>query len=218
MTHERYDYKNVRKTAAFVVAFFALWTSAWMLHEFLALSESNNLNLLYWALAKIVVWMGFPYLYVNGIVRPVSAVGFIGLHQAYRGLAAGAIAAIVWVGVAFSVDGRPALHFVPTLTLLWVITGTPIAEEFTFRGVVLPGLHNGGLGFWKANLVTSILFLLVHCVGWWFQGALRTNLNPQLVGAIVLVSLAAGWLRHKTDSLYSGIVLHAVNNLYASLR
>jgi membrane protease YdiL (CAAX protease family) len=155
---------------------------------------------------------------VKSVVRPVSTVGFLGLHNAYRGVAAGVIAGIVWAGAAFSVDGRPALHFVPTLTLLWVIAGTPIAEEFTFRGVVLPGLHNGGIGFWKANLLTSLLFLLVHCVGWCFQGTLTANLNPMLVGGILLVSLVAGWLRHRTDSLYSGMVLHAVNNLYSSLR
>jgi membrane protease YdiL (CAAX protease family) len=57
----------------------------------------------------------------------------------------------------------------------------------------------------------------MHCLGWAFQGVLQNNLFSISAISILLVSLIAGWLRHKSDSLYSSIIFHSVNNFFASI-
>mgnify|MGYP001072849981 CR=1 FL=1 len=211
-----------RKTVLFVVSFFLLWTLAWLLHNLLAntiwpsLTLSHNQALIYWAIMKILVWILFPAIYVRSVFRPESSKQFLRLGNAKRGVAVGLIAGLVWIGLSYLLQGRDSFHLAASATVLWTITGTPIAEEFTFRGVILSGLQKAGIRFWPANVITSVIFVLIHCLGWAFQGALTANLNPMLVGSILLLSLTAGWLRQRSNSLYSSVILHAMNNLYSA--
>lgn len=213
-----------RKTVLFVVSFFLLWTLAWLFHNLLAqtiwpsLSLSHNQALIYWAIMKILIWIVFPAIYARKVIKPESSQQFLRLGNAKRGVAFGLVAGLVWIGLSYLLQGKDTFHLAASATVLWTITGTPIAEEFTFRGVILSGLQKAGMKFWPANAITSIIFVLIHCLGWAFQGALTTNLNPVLVGSILLVSLTAGWLCHKSNSLYSSVVLHSVNNLYSAIR
>jgi uncharacterized protein len=211
------------KTHLFILSFFSLWTLAWVIHNFLAssflpaLKTTPNVDLLYWAIAKILVWVVFPYYYVQQVLRAANPKHFLGLQNVKTGILFGLLASLIWVTCSFLLNPG-ALSFSFSLTWLWVFTGTPICEEFTFRGVILPCLQQNGTKFWLANLATSALFVLIHCVGWSFQGVLTTNLLSITAVSIFVFSLAAGWLRYKTASLSGSIVLHALNNLFASLR
>ena len=215
--------RRYRKIILFVVLFFLLWTVAWLVHILLAntvlptLKSSNNYDLLFWAAMKIIVWIVFPFYYVRKILRPAGEREFIGLQNVKKGILYGVAAGLVWVAVSYVFHGQSVFDFTFSFTLLWLITGTPIAEEFTFRGVILPGLQEPGMRFWPANIITSILFFLIHCLGWAFQGALSVNLVPLTAGSILLLSLVCGWLRYRSNSLYSSMILHSINNLLAAI-
>lgn len=219
---------SVAKIILFIAVFFALWTGAWLVHDTLAdtiwptLGSSSIQNLLYWAVMKVLVWIVYPVFYVIRYVRPQNRFKFLGLQNLKRGAVYGLTLAFIWVAVSYLIRylqaGSVTFSLGTSLTFFWVITGTPISEEFTFRGVILPGLQKYGVTFWPANIITSILFLLIHCLGWSFQGTLATNLVPISIGSIILLSLATGWLRYKSCSLYSSIILHSVNNFYSSLK
>jgi len=217
-------FAKYKKTSVFVALFFLVWTLAWLIHNFLAstiwlsLDTSDNQNLLYWAIIKVIVWVIFPIIYIKRVSPSESIKKFIGLQNAKKGILYGLGASIIWIILSYFFQGQPSPDFVFSLTFLWVITGTPVSEEFTFRGIILPGLQKTGMAFWPANIITSVIFIFIHCLGWAFQGVLVTNLFSVTAGSILLLSLVAGWLRNKSDSLYSNIILHSLNNLFSALK
>lgn len=79
---------------------------------------------------------------------------------------------------------------------------TPIGEEFLFRGVLFNLLTRYGV--WFAAILSSVLFALSHGI----------NLATPVA---VIVGLAAAWLMHRTESVWPGVVVHAVNNASSSI-
>ncbi|MFA6391678.1 MAG: type II CAAX endopeptidase family protein [Patescibacteria group bacterium] len=218
---------KLKQILLFVISFFLLWTGAWILHNLLtetiwqALEDSENHNMLYWAVMKTCIWIIFPFFYAKQIFKLHVIKKFFGIQNLKKGIIFGVIASIIWIISSYFVESMKAsqviFSFATSFTFFWVITGTPIAEEFTFRGVIQPALQKSGISFWYVNIITSIVFLLMHCLGWAFQGVLQNNLFSISAISILLVSLIAGWLRHKSDSLYSSIIFHSVNNFFASI-
>jgi CAAX protease family protein len=213
-----------KATVVFIILFFGLWTTAWLIHNLLAqtvwpaLGGSNNYNLVYWALLKTFVWIVSPVFYAKKVMRVNNLKTFLAVENAGRGIVYGLVAGAIWIVASYVFQGHFRFHIVFSFTLLWLLTGTPISEEFTFRGIILPGLQQGGMAFWPANTITALLFLLVHFAGWTFQGVFMNHASILIMGSIVLLGLAAGWLRSRSNSLYSSVLLHSINNLYASIR
>lgn len=86
-------------------------------------------------------------------------------------------------------------------TFLLIVVIAPITEEFIFRGVLFSGFSKfGGKTF--AIVVTALLFSLLH-------GNFIQAIPAFIVGLIL------GYLRAKTGSAKSSIILHAINNGYA---
>ncbi|MBN1915497.1 CPBP family intramembrane metalloprotease [Candidatus Dojkabacteria bacterium] len=167
---------------------------------------------------KIIVWVVFPIIYIKKNSPFENIKKFIGLQNAKRGILYGLYVSIAWITLSYFFQGPPKLNLVFSLTLLWVIAGTPISEEFSFRGIILPGLQKAGMAFWPANIITSVIFICIHCLGWAFQGVLATSLFSVTSCSILLFSLVAGWLRYKSDSLYGSVILHSLNNLFSALK
>jgi membrane protease YdiL (CAAX protease family) len=95
-------------------------------------------------------------------------------------------------------------HVYGTLTLIIVAAGAvPLGEEFLFRGVLLDGLQRH-ISFRWANVIQAVLFALAHE-------------NLRMAPFLFTMGMLAGYLRRKTGSLTTGVVVHAVNNLVASL-
>jgi membrane protease YdiL (CAAX protease family) len=99
---------------------------------------------------------------------------------------------------------RPQRSVMPevsrVLSVITVIIGAPLCEEFLFRGILLQRWAtkwNFAIGL----LLTSALFGILH-------------LN--FIGA-GLLGLIAGVLYHQTKTLWAPIALHAINNTIASL-
>jgi len=87
----------------------------------------------------------------------------------------------------------------------------PLVEETVFRGFVFAGLRNK-LKFVWAALATSALFASAH---------LQIGNGQPLLWVAALdtftLSLVLCYLREKTDSLWPGILLHALKNGIAFL-
>ncbi len=117
--------------------------------------------------------------------------------------------------IAQSILGRSGLYmdtidagltgdvFRNILMMLLIVVVAPITEEFIFRGVLFYGFNrHGGPVF--AMVASSLLFALLH--GNFIQ-AIPT----------FMVGLVLSYLRYKTGSIKSSVVLHAINNSYAYL-
>ncbi len=73
-----------------------------------------------------------------------------------------------------------------------------MAEEVTFRGVVLAGLRRSG-SRWIAVVGSALVFGLFH-------------INPYHVVAASVVGLLLGWVALESGSIVPGMLIHLVNN------
>jgi membrane protease YdiL (CAAX protease family) len=89
------------------------------------------------------------------------------------------------------------------------------SEEILFRGFILKKLQEN-TNFSKANIIQSILFVLIHCVGWIQLGQFVFPSIVQNCGFIFIVAIIMGYIYKKTDSLWSCILVHSFLN-FASL-
>ena len=91
-------------------------------------------------------------------------------------------------------------------------------EESIFRGLMLPQLMRR-FRFWQANVLQAFLFGLAHLV-WplmtWLGG--QSTAEEALAGAASLLIFTAvgglvfGYLYYRTDSLWTGIFAHLIDN------
>jgi membrane protease YdiL (CAAX protease family) len=92
------------------------------------------------------------------------------------------------------------------LTFVSLVVLPPIVEEFVFRGFLYTGLRNRMQPI-VATLVTSVLFASAHLQ----FGSGKPLLWVAAIDTFTL-SLVLCYLREKNNSLWPGIVLHALKN------
>ena len=93
-----------------------------------------------------------------------------------------------------------------------------IMEEGIFRGVLLPNLMRR-FKFWQANILQAFLFGLAHLV-WpfsdWISGRATTGEAIAEAGLLIVFAtlggLVFGYLYYRTDSLWTAIFAHFVDN------
>ena len=91
----------------------------------------------------------------------------------------------------------------------WVVLAYPLLEELAFRGALQPWLlrytsaRRQVAGISMANVVTSVVFAAAHL----FQHA------PAWAAAVLIPSLAFGYVRDRFDAVAPAIVLHVFYNL-----
>ena len=135
------------------------------------------------------------------------------LHQRAAGLAVAAVVAIYVLEAIVSViplpespgkeQGLTPTHWEPAhagafaanIVLFAVVA--PIVEELTFRGLGQSLL--AFLGQWPSILLVGLAFGLAH-------GLVEALL------VLVPFGIALAWLRNRTDSVYPGMVVHALFN------
>lgn len=204
-----------------VVLFVLLWVGAWLVHNSLGvfgvhLVTGSVADTVYWITAKFLVWVVFPFLF---FAQPLGRqLAFIGLRakDIRRGLVYGATASLLWLALSALRFFLTHQHFAFTTTVFiafHTVILTPIFEEIMFRGYIQSALATLKTHFLLANLITTLLFLVPHCIGWSFQGVLPARLTIGEIGAIALVSLVLGFVRYASNSLAGNILLHSVNNL-----
>jgi membrane protease YdiL (CAAX protease family) len=96
---------------------------------------------------------------------------------------------------------RAREHNLPgVIASLFVIAGlVPIAEEILFRGVIQTYLVQRW-GAFAGIVASSLWFALVH-------------IDIALFAPLFAIGLALGYLRHRFQSLWGAVLLHAMNNL-----
>ncbi|MBI2922129.1 MAG: CPBP family intramembrane metalloprotease [Planctomycetes bacterium] len=92
----------------------------------------------------------------------------------------------------------PALRI---LAIVAVTVAAPVAEEILFRGVLFRGLRFRW-GFVPAMVVSAAVFSLAH-------------LDLDHAGAIFMLGLVLAFVTAESESLYPGMVLHAIVNSVA---
>jgi uncharacterized protein len=121
---------------------------------------------------------------------------------------------VAWYLLLDEMIGDGGVAGVAFVTVLFtVVSPTTLIEEVHFRGFLLNKFWQA-TGFWKANAVSSALFVLIHIPGWFALD--RFAAPPQLAVdalGIFVFGLVFGWAMKKTGSLWPAYALHALNNL-----
>ena len=82
-----------------------------------------------------------------------------------------------------------------------IAIAAPIVEELLFRGM-LQNAVGKYVPFWAAILLSSFLFAVVH-------------MQLYAIPGLMSLSIAFGYLYHRTGSLRTNIILHMANNAFA---
>jgi membrane protease YdiL (CAAX protease family) len=84
-------------------------------------------------------------------------------------------------------------------------------EEIYFRGFLLKNLECR-FGFRIANIIQALCFGLVHIAYSWLV-VFDINIIWSIVPSITLIGIVYGWARHKSNSIFSSIIVHSMSNL-----
>jgi uncharacterized protein len=214
--------KNIVKwTLGTYFALITVWILAWILktnsnfgNEWL---ERDQGSFVYWTVAKTIIWI-IPALWLLKLSgRSLQQV--YNLHNWKEWLVwGGSIGFIIGLtGIIPKVLANQQIFpLEPTYALVNVVTIAPIFEEFLIRGAILGNLQQR-YTFWKANVLSSVLFVGLHLPGWYFMGILSENLTKPVGGAfsIFLLGLAFGYATYRGKSVMGGTLAHFLNNLFS---
>jgi hypothetical protein len=96
--------------------------------------------------------------------------------------------------------------FFPPLLWLAFIVASPLYEEIFFRGFLFKGIEHSRAGPAGAVIITSLAWSLLHI-----------QYDFLIIISIFAGGLLLGLARLKTNSIYVPIVMHALQNLMATI-
>jgi membrane protease YdiL (CAAX protease family) len=105
----------------------------------------------------------------------------------------------------FTIKAYKTAYFPPLLGF-GLIIATPLYEEIFFRGFMFKGLENSRVGPIGAIVITSLAW-----------SALHIQYDFVIITSIFAGGLLLGWARLKTNSIFVPIVMHALQNLLATI-
>ena len=185
-------------TSATALVLLAVWTLL-----LLSLPYSATLALT----LKVAVW-GLPALLVPRLVDHVNPGEFLSVDRVPAvGLAA--VASALLFAYFLLVGGGMPARAISAFYLVSAVLVSPIVEEMAFRGLVLGKLAQV-TSFGIANTATALLFALYHLPLWIARGA---SVSVPACLWVVFFSLAMGLLLRWSKSLWTCVVVHAVQNL-----
>jgi membrane protease YdiL (CAAX protease family) len=169
------------------------------------------------SLLKATVWI-LPAVSIARIALREPVAPCLGLTttghpvRPWRGIGIAAAFLMTIATLQMLIGGRPNWS-VPIFPALVFNIINAVIEEVTFRGFILQQLARRH-PFWRANLLQTLLFLVVHWMGWFAQGE-RLEIIPSSI-ALGLFALVLGWITRLTGSVWLAVVAHTVNNFWAS--
>jgi CAAX protease family protein len=195
----------------YVISFHLVWT-AWPFFVYPRLVALGETTLTYAVLnigIRLLVWVA-PVLVYLRYVDGVEPFDYLKLtRRVGRGVLAALVLTVVNLVGSIARFGPP--H--PTMErITWnSVLGTSILvgfiEEIPYRGFMLQKFAER-VGFWRANLITSVLFLAVHLPGWTALHMLRADTATSVFIFGVVMAIVFKY----SDSLWAPIVTHSAND------
>lgn len=220
---EREPFPALLPTLGFILLYFALQGVSTAV--IIAATQSTSttpepISIIWGLLASAVIQLSLMGLYLRKDGRAEALglhdFGKIPLHKA-TGLA------ILLVAVAMAFNFVYATYVIPGVDMqadmakilasiartplnmaamfFAIAIAAPVVEELLFRGLLQNALTKY-VPVWGAIILSSFLFALVH-------------LQPYAIPGLMSLSIAFGYLYHRTGSLRTNIILHMANNAFA---
>lgn len=209
----------VKATYVTFAALMCSWIFAWLLKisldNYLSWLTTSLGSFVYWVIAKVFIWILPALKLINLSGRKLTDVFNFGNRKASLLWGGGIGFLIASTGfIPNYLAGNPILPREFSIPLFSVLTVAPVFEEFLMRGALLGNLQQG-YPFFTANIITSVMFVVLHLPGWYFMGNLVDMLSKPVGGAlsIFLLSLALGYITRRSDSVVGAMFAHFLNNL-----
>ncbi len=167
--------------------------------------------------ASCLVAVGVLWLILKSTALRFEDVGLKGFRASHIGWAAlfFVIAGLVWNGVSallgtygLSTDWGREIRFTQPYQVLiifiYAVLAAPLAEELLFRGFFITFVGRVARP-WIAGVLSILLFSVYHYLGFGLVGGLLMLFWAPLPTILFL------WKK----SLYPGLIMHAINNLFA---
>lgn len=201
----------------YLILFYLAWTikELWLIEYIYSFGEI--ISPLLEALVKSLIWIVPAWIYIKLYLHSIP-ISFLKMNvNVKKGLLWGIflslllgafliLEAYLFNGVSFHFS----LSFDDYLNTL-LMAG--LAEEIVFRGLILQELDKR-MTFWKANLITALLFLVIHYPIWIYNDIIFQSGSHIYV---FIIGLLFGFVYKKTGSLWSVIILHAFHNYILSI-
>jgi membrane protease YdiL (CAAX protease family) len=207
---------NVQTLLLYLLFFYFIWTlkELWLINFFHSFSEPTYAILE--ALVKVLLWIVPIWIYVKYFLN-TSPMNYFNMNiNVKKGLFWGIILSTL-VGLYFAIEvylvNKETFHFVlPLDSYLDGFLVVGITEEMVFRGFLLKEI-NKRMSFWKANIITALLFLFIHYPIWIHDGEF---FHFWAHAYIFLLGLIFGFVYKKTGSLWSVVLLHSFYDLFVN--
>jgi uncharacterized protein len=158
---------------------------------------------------RVLCWVVPVWLYLR-YVDGVEPLEYLKLKQnVRRGLVVALVLTIVNVLgtlLRFGVP-HPSLSRVTWNSILGTSLLVGVVEEIPYRGFMLQKLAER-MPFWRANVITSALFLAIHLPGWMALHTFRTGSAITIFAFGLIMAVAFKF----TGSLWAPIVTHSAND------
>ncbi|MFI8707669.1 lysostaphin resistance A-like protein [Bacillus sp. NPDC077411] len=207
---------NVKILLIYLFLFNPVWIfkELWLVQYIEPLSEATSTFLN--ASIKVLVWIFPVWLYIKYYLH-ANPIKYLKIKNVNKGMFWGiSLSLLLGLCFAFEIYILNDQSFNFKLSLNNYMNGillVGITEEIVFRGFILQEL-NKILSFWKANIITSFLFLIIHYVIWIYDGVFFDLWSHIYV---FLIGIFFGLIFKKTRSLWSVIILHSFHNLFVSI-
>lgn len=218
------NHSSIAPLAIYITTFLIVWSLRATV--FISIDEgieSATWKNIYSNVVKFAIWVVPVFITLRVWRLPACTYLKLTTRVNKRGLLIAAMVVAAWLGLV--VIGEAALsgrnvadlfrHSGNSLNILAGVFLSPVAEEILFRGFFLNQL-NERLSFWRANLISAALFVLVHVPYWVSKNGLSANVIKDLANVFLLGCLF-GWVMKKTNSLWPAVGAHIANNFLSAL-
>src|SRR5262245_3212593 len=195
----------------YVVAFQVLWI-AWPFLIYARLLAVGDRTLAYALLHitfRLLFWVAPVLLYLK-YVDHVAPFEYLKMtNHIGRGVAVAFVLTAVNIAGTFARFGTPhlSLQRITWNSMLGTSFLIGFIEEIPYRGFMLQKFAER-MEFWRANLITSLLFVTIHLPGWMVLGTLAVGPAVTIFIFAIVMALA---LRY-SKSLWAPILTHSAND------
>ena len=207
---------DLSRLVVYFSAFFIIWAlNEIIIDPFINENYSFIFHLLFRRILKITVWVVPVFLYLR-YVDCTNAFTFIKANK-YT------IKSLKWtvIGIGFyTLRTILQLRFTPSEMIsmnlgveAWTgaVLFVGITEEIVFRGFLLEKLRRN-VGFGYSNIISSILFVLIHFPIWYMRGILEFPTILLTMISVFIISIFQGYIFNKGESIWPSAISHSVNN------
>lgn len=208
---------DIKTMIGFLLIFYFVWTikELWLIDYIYSFGKITS-SLLE-ALVKGFVWIVPTWLYIKYYLH-TNPFEYLRVNVNVKiGLFWGVVLSLL-IGLYFAFEtyiiNQQSFQF--SLSIYDYLNGflmAGIAEEIVFRGLILQEI-NKKMAFWKANIITALLFLVIHYPVWIYN-EIFFHFGTHVY--IFILSLLFGFVYKKTGSLWSVIIFHALHNFFVTI-